>query len=114
VEAAVIVATTRAALVRGVTTTDDLGDEVETDEAVPGFDDFPAAITERGRSEQDVNTGTWRTVRELVARVPADLPVLPGDRLKDLRDGHIYAIGDIERTPRGISGRSSATLTLKR
>lgn len=109
-----IVATTRAALIRGTTTTDDLGDEVESDAVVEGFGDFPVSIIERGRREFDPASGTWRTVRELVGRAPSNLPADDGDRLKDLRDGTIYNVTHVERMARGLSGRASVTLTLKR
>jgi hypothetical protein len=109
-----MLATTRGALMRG-TTTDDLGDEVD-DNATPvsGFDDFPMSLIERDRAEFDVATNTLRVVRELVARVPSSVPVDDGDRIKDLRDDAVYAVDGFRRTPRGISGRSSVTMTVRR
>lgn len=110
----VIVATTRGALLRG-TTTDSLGDEVDTNgDPVLGFEDFPVSIVERDGREFDQASGQWRTVRKLVGRVAANVPVDEGDRIKDLRDGAVYAIDGFRRTARGISGRSSVTLRLRR
>lgn len=109
----VIVATTRAALLRG-TTTDDLGDEVDTTTIVPGFEDFPVSIIEKDGHEFDQASATWRSVRKLIGRVPANVPVDEGDRIKDLRDGKIYALDNFRRTARGISGRSSVTMNLRR
>lgn len=110
----VIVATTRAALLRG-STTDDLGDEVDTNTApVPGFEDFPISIIEKDATEFDQASTTWRSVRKLIGRVPANVPVYEGDRIKDLRDGKIYALDNFRRTPRGLSGRSSVTMNLRR
>lgn len=108
-----IVATTRAALIRG-TTTDALGDEVDGVAPVTGFDNFAASILEVNRREFDPASNTWRVVRDLVGRVTANLPLEDGDRLRDNRDGTIYAIDGFRRTPRSISGRSSVTLALRR
>lgn len=106
-------ATTRAALLRG-STTDALGDEIEGVVVVAGFADFPVSIIERDSREFDPASNTWRTVRKLTGRVSTRVPVQPGDRLRDLRDSKIYAIDAIGGTPRGISGRSSVTLKLRR
>ena len=81
---------------------------------VAGFDNFAASILEVNRREFDPASNTWRVVRDLVGRVPANLPLEDGDRLRDNRDGTIYAIDGFRRTPRSISGRSSATLALRR
>lgn len=108
-----IVATTRAALIRG-TTTDDLGDEIDGASVVPGFSDFPISIIEREAREYDPDSNTWRTVRKLYGRTSWRITPAPGDRIKDLRDDVVYAIGEITRTARGLSGRSSVTMGLKR
>lgn len=108
-----IVATTRAALIRG-TTTDDLGDEIDGVTIVPGFADFPISIIEREAREYDPDSNTWRTVRKLYGRTSARIAPAPGDRVKDLRDNVVYSIGEITRTARGLSGRSSVTMGLKR
>ena len=109
----VIVATTRGALLRG-TTTDALGDEIDGGTIVAGADNFPVSIIESEAREYDPASNTWRTVRKLTGRTSARIQPVPGDRLKDLRDGVVYAIGEITRTPRGLSGRSSVTMGLKR
>lgn len=108
-----IVATTRAALIRG-TTTDNLGDEIDGATVVPDFADFPISIIEREAREYDPDSNTWRTVRKLYGRTSARITPAPGDRVKDLRDNVVYAIGEITRTARGLSGRSSVTMGLKR
>lgn len=108
-----MIATTRAALIRG-TSQDALGDEVDSVDPVAGFTDFPASILEVGRREFDPASNTWRTVRDLVGRVPSNVPVHDGDRLRDNRDGAIYAIDGFRRTPRSLSGRASVTLALRR
>lgn len=109
-----MIATTRGTLYRG-TTTDALGDETDNNvEPVAGAVDFPISITEKDRREFDIASNQWRAVRELVGRVSPRLDVRPGDRVRDLRDGRIYAVDGIRRTARGMSGRASVTLTLRR
>lgn len=108
-----MIATTRAALLRG-TTTDVLGDEVPTGTPVAGFDDFPIAITDTSGNEYDEASNTWRYVRKFTGRVSSRIPVKAGDQIRDRRDGAIYAVGEVNPTPRGISGRSSVTMSLKR
>lgn len=118
-----MIATTRAALLRGETT-NDLGDEVdaltvvelrdEDGELVRVFDDFPASIIEKSRREFDEASNTWRTVRYYAGRVPSDIPVRAGDRIRDNRDGTLFAVSEAERMARGLSGRASVTLTMKR
>lgn len=109
-----IVATTRAALLRG-STTDGLGDEVDTNGApVAGFDDFPISIIEKDGTEFDQASNAWRSVTKLTGRAAANLPVVEGDRIKDLRTGAIYAVDSTRTTPRSISGRSSVTMKLRR
>jgi len=111
----VIVATTRAALLRGSNAPDSLGDETDNNTApVAGFEDFPISIIERDGTEFDQASATWRSVRKLIGRVPANVPVDEGDRIKDLRDGKIYALDNFRRTARGLSGRSSVTIRLRR
>lgn len=107
------IATTRAALLRG-TTADALGDEIDDATVVAGFENFPMSIIEREAREFDPDSNTWRTVRKLVGRTSARITPAPGDRIKDHRDGVIYSIGEITRTARGLSGRSSVTMGLKR
>lgn len=108
-------ATTRAALIRGGVTEDALGDEIENN-ATPlvEWSDFPVSIIERDVNEFDDASNTWRTVRRHRARVPGNLPVEYGDRIRDNRDGIVYAIDSIRRAPRSLAGRAYATLMLRR
>lgn len=109
-----MLATTRAAVLRG-TTTDVFGQTVDDDTAtVPGLTDFPAAIVERSVDIFDPADGTLRSVRKLTGRIPGNIVLQDGDRLKDLRTGIIYIIDEDERQPRSISGRASVTLSLRR
>ncbi len=108
-------ATTRGALLRGVTTEDDLGDEIE-DNATPvvGWDDFPMSLIERSKREWDPDSNLWRSIAYKVARVPSTLPVEAGDRIRDNRDGAVYPVDSIRREPRSLAGRASVTLQLRR
>lgn len=108
-----MLATTRGAVLRGETQ-NDLGDEIEGDDVVEGLDDFPLGLTERGKNVQDPASGTWRTIRYMSARVPSNVVLEPGDRIRDNRTGIVYALDDETRTPRSISGRASVTLNLRR
>lgn len=81
---------------------------------VAGADDFPLSLIERETREQDPATNTWRTVRYFAARVPHTIPVQYGDRIRDRRDGKVYAVDSIKSAPRSLAGRSSTTLKLRR
>ena len=112
-----MIATTRGALLRGVVTEDEYEDEVidNSDAAmVAGFKDFPMSIIERDATEFDQASNQWRTIRRITGRVPSNVPIVSGDRIKDLRDGGVYAIDGFKRTPRGLSGRASVTIKLRR
>lgn len=109
-----MIATTRAALIRGTISRDALGDEVESSDPVPGFEDVPASIIERETREFDQASNAWRTVRYYAIRLPGNVPVDEGDRIRDLNDGAIYALERTTRKPRTLSGRSSVTLRAKR
>jgi len=109
----VIVATTRGALLRG-SSKDGLGDDVDATTVVPGFEDFPLSLIEKDGYEFDEASSTWRSIRKLKGRVPANVPVDEGDRIRDLRDGKIYAVDNFRAAARGLSGRSSVTMNLRR
>jgi hypothetical protein len=112
-----MIATTRAVVLRGVTVEDALGDEVEDNSAaaiVGRTDGYPVSLIEQRPTVLDPTTGEWRTVQKIVGRFAGDVDVDEGDRVKDLRDGAIYAVDEVERMPRGLSGRSSVTLRLRR
>lgn len=112
-----ILATTRGALLRGTITENALGDEVEdnTDTAiVEGFADFPLSIVEQADRTFDQASNQWRSVTRLVGGAHGGVPVEEGDRIKDLRDGAIYAVDETRRTPRSISGSASVSMTLRR
>lgn len=108
-----MLATTRGAILRGMTE-DVFGEGVDSDTPVAGLDDIPVSITEISRDVFDPAEQTLRTVRKLVGRIPANIVVQEGDRLRDNRTGEIYIIDEDERTPRSISGRASVTLALRR
>lgn len=109
-----MIATTRGALLRG-TTEDEFGDEVDNNTTpVEGFEDFALSIIERDTQEIDQASGQWRTIRKLTGRLSSAVPVDEGDRIRDNSDGAIYAVDGFRRTARGLSGRSSVSLKLRR
>lgn len=108
-----MIATTRGAILRGQTE-DVFGELVDADTPAAGLGDIPVAITEASRSVFDPAEGSFRTVRELIGRIPGNIVVQDGDRLRDNRTGEIFIIDEDERTRRSISGRASVTLALRR
>lgn len=79
-----------------------------------GREGFPLSLILRNERTFDQSTGEWRTIEYYAGRVPSYVDVDEGDRIKDLRDGAIYAVDEFTRTPRGLSGYSSVTLKLRR
>lgn len=118
-----MIATTRAALLRG-STTDALGDEVDDlvvvgtplGDLAQGRDlaNFPASIIEKSRREFDEASNAWRTVRYFAGRVPSYVPVKAGDVIRDRTTAALYIVSEVEGMARGLAGRSSVTLTMKR
>ena len=109
-----VIATTTAAIYRG-TKPNGLGDVVDDNTApVAGLVGFPVSIIEKTRRVQDPASGIWRTVRYSAGR-PLDpsLDIRDGDRLKDLTTEDIYAIDDITRTPRTLTGAAALLLDLR-
>ena len=112
-----MIATTRAVVLRGAVAENALGDEVEdnSDAAIVGrTEGYPFSLIRTDSNVFDPSTNEWRTVEKLVGRFNPDFTIDDGDRVKDLRDGSIYTIDDFEIIPRGLSGRSSVTLKLRR
>lgn len=109
-----MIATTRGALLRGESV-DEWGDPVAGDApVVEGFEDFPVSIIEKDESTYDQASNQWRSVTRLVGRAPSNVPVDEGDWIKDLRDGAVYIVDGFRSTPRGLSGRASVTMNLRR
>lgn len=113
-----MIATTRGALLRGTVTEDAYGDEVATDlapVAMPnGLEDFPFSAIERSRNEFDESSNAWRTVRYYAGRIPTYVDAKAGDVIRDERDGRLFTVDEVERMARGLSGRASVTLTMRR
>lgn len=86
----------------------------ETRTITTDYSDFPASIIETSRREYDEASNTWRSVRYYSGRVSSNVPAKAGDRIRDNRDGSIYTVEEVERVPRGLSGRASVTLTMRR
>jgi hypothetical protein len=109
----VVIATTRAAVYRG-TTANGLGDDVDDNTTpVAGLESFPLSLIEKSRRTQDPASGTWRTVRYFAAQpLNPSLAILDGDRVKDLTTDDLYAINEITRTARTLSGSAALMLDL--
>lgn len=109
-----MIANTRVAVLRGTPIEDEFGVPID-DNATPatGYEDLPGSITERGRTVFDPTSGEPRTVRKITGRLPGDVVLEEGDRIRDNRTGTIYTIEESEGQPRSISGRASLSLDLK-
>lgn len=108
-----MIATTRGVLLRG-SAKDALGDEIDDGAVVAGFADFAVSIVEKSRREFDEASNAWRSVRYYAGRVSTLVPVKAGDRIKDNRTAEVFTVGEVKRMARGLSGRGSVTLTMKR
>lgn len=106
-------ATTRASIYRGTSETP-LGDNVD-DNTTPvlGLEDIRASLIERDRMVMDPATGERRTVRYCVGRLSPDVVVTRGDRIKDNRNGRLYAVDEFTLTSRTIGGSSALVLDLR-
>lgn len=85
----VALATTTVSVFRG-TTTDDYGDEADTD--TPLYTGIPASLTEQTRRVTTRDDPAPRIVRYAVARVAAGTDVTDQDRLRDERTGAVYIV----------------------
>jgi len=83
------VANTKVTILRG-TTTDDYGDEQDTD--TPIATGIPASLVEQSRRVTTRDNPTPRIVRYAVARVPARTDVTDQDRLLDEVTGVKYIV----------------------
>ena len=110
-----IIATTRGELFRndgGPEETDALGDPVDDNSTALGRD-FPLSVVERSTREFDEASGAWRTVRYYAGRVPSTIAPKAGDRIRT-REGVFYVVSEVESMKRGLAGRSSVTLKMRR
>lgn len=108
-----VLATTRLAVYRAVTTSP-LGDEVDDNTTpVVGLERVGASCIERSKRVQDPATGIWRSIPYLKARlVNPKLDVREGDRVRDLSTGELMTVDSVTRTARSLAGAASLTLDL--
>lgn len=106
-------ATTTLTLLRGSTTTP-LGDVVDDNSTpVTGAEAVPGTLVERSSSVFDPNSGAWRQVDYMTARlVPGTFPAVKGDRVRDEGTGIIYFVERVKSTPRTIAGQGALSLRL--
>jgi hypothetical protein len=98
------IATTTVSILRG-TTTDDYGDERDTD--TPVATGVPASLTEQSRRVTTRDDPTPRIVRYAVARLPARTDVTDQDRIRDERTGAVYIVD-------AVSGMTNPTFEVDR
>lgn len=87
-------ATTTVTVYRG-TSTDDYGDEQDTD--TPVHTGIPASIVEQSRRVTTRDDPTPRIVRYAVGRVTAGTDITDQDRLRDERTGAVYIVDAVSQ-----------------
>lgn len=87
-------ATTTVSILRG-TTTDGLGDTVDSTTAV--YTGITASIIEQTRTVRRRDEREPRTVRRYVGRLPAGTDLQRGDRIKDERTDAVYMFDEYDQ-----------------
>jgi hypothetical protein len=83
-----------ASILRG-STEDEFGQQVDSNTVVTSG--ITAQITERGRTVQDTNTLTPRTVRDVRGIVPSGTDIRQGDQLRDDTNSRTYLVVEVIR-----------------
>lgn len=84
--------TTTVSVLRG-TTTDDYGDELDTDTVVASG--IPASVLEQSRTVFDQATSTPMVVHTITGRVTRGTDIRLGDRLRDENTGQVYMVQNV-------------------
>ncbi len=103
-------ATTTVSILRG-TTTDDVGDEVDTGDVYASG--IIAALIEKNHTTWDRATQQRRTVRVITCTLPSGTDVTSEDRIRDEKTGYVYAITDVTQ-PYAVGIVPDLDLELKR
>ena len=85
-------ATTKITILRG-TTTDDVGDIVDTGEVYKTG--IIAALIEKGHQTWDAATQQRRTVRTIHLTLPSGTDIRSTDQVRDEETGLVYAVVDV-------------------
>jgi len=85
--------TTTVDVLRG-TTTNQWGDEIDADTAVPGMSGLPASIIEQRQRPHEPKDSEDRIVRYFKGRMNRGLDVRKGDRLRDAA-GTVYVVDNL-------------------
>lgn len=108
-------ATCRAALYHG-SVTNAVGDPVDINDAttlVALWASFPASLIESTRRIYDAASEAQRVIRRCTGHVPLRLPIVAGDRIKDLSTGRLYALDEITSAGRNLAGMRDLILDLR-
>lgn len=103
-------ATTRVSVYRG-TTTNDYGDEVDTD-TTPVYVNVPASLIAQTRTQRNPSSGEVRVTHVVKCRIPRNRAVQKGDRVKDERTGQVYLLEDVTEPPADPGFSRDLSLTL--
>jgi hypothetical protein len=108
-------ATCRAALYHG-TSSNVVGDPMDVNDAttlVTLWASFPASLIESMRRIYDPASEAQRTIRRCTGHVPLRLPIVAGDRIKDLGTGRLYVLDEITSAGRNLAGMRDLILDLR-
>lgn len=119
-----VAATTRIAVMRG-TFADDFGDELDAwdsgavdpaqrPETITPAAGIAASLVQRTRVVFDPASGEARTVTTHTCRCAALVEVRDGDRIRDLRDGKVYAVDGAVAESRTITGARALEFGVRR
>lgn len=86
-------ATGRYSIIRGESTQNDYGDEVESDTVVE--DGILGSVIERSRTNFDPQSGRIATLRQLTGRFTNGTDIRDGDRIKDEESGRVYLVTSV-------------------
>lgn len=87
------IATGRYSIIRGESTLNDYGDEVETDTVIR--ESVQGSVIERSRTNFDPESGRIATLRQLTGRFAHGTDIKDGDRIKDEESGKVYLVTSV-------------------
>lgn len=86
-------ATGRYTILRGTTTTNEYGDEVQSDDPIATH--VLGSVLERTRSNYDPQSSRVVTLRNLTARFKSGTDIRDGDRVVDERTGIVFLVNSV-------------------
>lgn len=106
------IATEKVAVMRG-TSTDALGNEIDSEEVVDGLDAVFVSIIEKSRRVYLPESSELRTVRYGVGRATPGTDIRQGDRLRSARTGRTWIVNEVSGGERTIAGFRALVFDLR-